>query len=38
MTTPAREEKLNAWLAAEQALRATLGAPDSMSLAQTGIL
>ena len=38
MTTPAREEKLNAWLAAERALRATLGAPGSMSLAQVSEL
>ncbi|MNF49105.1 thioesterase [compost metagenome] len=38
MTTSSREEKLDAWLAAEQALRATLGAPGSMSLAQVSEL
>lgn len=38
MNTPSREEKLAAWLAAEQAIRASLAAPGSMSLAQVSEL
>lgn len=38
MPTPAREEKLAAWQAAEQAIRARLAAPGSMSLAQVSEL
>ena len=38
MTTPSRKEKLDAWLAAERAMRTTLGAPGSMSLAQVSEL
>jgi acyl-coenzyme A thioesterase PaaI-like protein len=38
MTSPSREEKLDAWLAADPAMRATLGAPGSMSLGQVSEL
>ena len=38
MSIPSREEKLAEWLAAEQAMRANLGAPGSMSLAQVSEL
>lgn len=38
MSIPSREEKLAEWLAAEQAMRASLGAPGSMSLAQVSEL
>ena len=38
MSIPSREEKLAEWLAAEQVMRASLGAPGSMSLAQVSEL
>lgn len=38
MSNPSRDDKLAAWRAAEQAMRATLAAPGSMSLAQVSAL
>lgn len=38
MTTPSREDKLAAWHAVEQAMRATLAAPGSMSLGEVSAL
>ncbi|VXB65798.1 PaaI family thioesterase [Pseudomonas sp. 8AS] len=38
MSSPSRDDKLAAWRAAEQAMRASLGAPGSMSLAQVSTL